>query len=156
MGEMDRFRLALGRPQHGWLPFRLEIGDFILEDSASFVLNDPLAEWLDLLECCIRPCRGPARVCLWLEPAGYAVDLVASEQAEQVELRVYFDPSFIPPMRERSMSLQFEGVVRRSTVAAGLVAGLGGLLRGDAMDSHELRCEPYLSRFDGLAFLNPG
>lgn len=74
MHKLDRFVLTLGRPSHGWLPFRLELGNFVVDDAASAVLNDPVEELLDLLAYSASPNQTDARVCFWLEPAGYALD----------------------------------------------------------------------------------
>lgn len=66
--------IDLGAPRHGWLPVRWSCGGDETEVAASAVLNDPVAECIDLLRLVASPNPGTQRVCLWLEPAAWVFE----------------------------------------------------------------------------------
>ena len=47
METIERISLALGAPKQGWLPLRLQLNDFVLEDTVSNVLNGPVSELIE-------------------------------------------------------------------------------------------------------------
>jgi len=105
VGTIARIDLALQPPRHGWLPLRLELGSFVVECVASNVLNDPLDELIEAVAFCKAPLVGHHRICLWLEPEGYAVDIVPSASSDHCIIRVSFDASFVPPMLRRELDI---------------------------------------------------
>lgn len=153
MRDTDQFRLGLGRPTHGWLPFRLELASVVIDDAASNVLNDPVDELLDLLAYSLSPSGTEPRVCFWLEPAGYALDVcTAAGSAELFIVRLFFDDGFVPPMRGRTMQLRAETELTSSVLSAAVGAGLGPLLAdadGGALDGwlRDRGHRTYLDRF---------
>lgn len=97
-----------GIPRHGWLPVELNFGAFSIKCSVSNILNDPLEEFLNLIENYFSKKSLTCRVCLWLEPQGYALDFTSSKSANRVKIQVSYDDSFIPPMKYSSLDLKFE------------------------------------------------
>lgn len=156
MHEISHFRLQLGRPEHGWLPVRLEMNDHIIEESASYILNDPVSGWLDFFAYVLDPTGPTARVCLWLEPSGYAIDAVSSDPANKTfVIRVFFDTGFVPPMRDQPMQQEFEGTIHARLLISGLKLGLSRLLFGadGSQLDHWLRDQSlasYRQRFETL------
>src|SRR6476646_5794970 len=129
---IDHLALALGRPSAGWLPVHLQLGDFVLDCAASNVLNDPVEELLDLLEYAVDP-RGPSpRVCFWLEPEGYAIDVEPLSAVDRRIIRIGYAPSFVPPMTGKQMSPRWEGELEAAQLASVLFASLSTLLEGPA------------------------
>lgn len=129
--------LQLEAPRSGWLPFRFALGDFAISGSASNVLNDPVDSLLEMLASLTNPTPEGARLCLWLEPSGYAVDVSATDVPAICQLGVYYDDSFVPPMRGRDMQLEFECRVDVWLLRAAIIRGLHGALTGldaDAFD----------------------
>lgn len=153
MRDTDPFRLEIGRPAHGWLPFRLELASVVIDDAASNVLNDPVDKLLDLLAYSLRPSGTEPRACFWLEPAGYALDVCAVVgSAERFVVRLFFDDSFVPPMRGRTMQLRAEAELAGSVISAAVRAGLATLLAGPdrgALDRwrRDRGHQTYLDRF---------
>ncbi len=103
VARVSEVYLDLGATSHGWLPFVLRFADYAIEDAASFVLNNPVDELIDLLQFLGAVASGFSRTCLWLEPAGYALD-VAHRSAEDCGVTVRYDDSFMPPMAGHAMS----------------------------------------------------
>lgn len=68
-------RWALERPVHGWLPITLELDDYVLRESGSWVINDPLHELVEAGAFLARGEVGARRVFVYLEPAGHVIDL---------------------------------------------------------------------------------
>lgn len=97
-----RLSLSLGAVRHGWLEVRLAIGDFVFDDVASNVLNDPLAELVEVERFLVDASIASVRVCLWLEPDGYVVDFDRDDETSSVRVRVGYDESLVPPMRGRT------------------------------------------------------
>ncbi|TJZ51827.1 hypothetical protein FAZ15_19970 [Sphingobacterium olei] len=71
--------IALGIPEHGWLPVEIHHRDFHLEFAASDVLNDPIEELYNtvtnLQDNELR------RTTWWLEPAAYFFDFERAGQS---------------------------------------------------------------------------
>jgi hypothetical protein len=155
-GDTGPFRLGLGRPTHGWLPFRLELAGVVIDDAASNVLNDPVDELLGLLAYSLTPRGTEPRVCFWLEPAGYALDAcTVAGSADRFIVRLFFDESFVPPMRRHTMQLRAEAELAGSVLSAGVRAGLATLLAGQdrgALDGwrSDRSHQTYLDRFQAL------
>jgi hypothetical protein len=124
METIERISLALGTPEHGWLPFRLQLNDFVLEDKASNVLTAPLTDLIEAVAFCHPPLVGSHRFCLWLEPEGYAVDLVAGASPDRCIVRVSFDKNFVPPMRGFPMEVVFEGEADAGVIRGALESAL--------------------------------
>lgn len=152
MDTIDRIRLTLEPPKHGWLPTKLELGDFVVDDVASGVLNDPIEEFLEALAYCQNPTSAGNRICLWMEPGGYAIDIVASSTSDRCVLRVSFHGDFIPPMRGKEMKVEFEAEADTIRVSRAISAAFGELLRPvhqRALDDWGSR-QTYLQRFTEL------
>jgi hypothetical protein len=130
MRSVSHVRLLLLPPKHGWLPVRFELDDFIVDDAASNVLNDPVAERMDLLPSSVAPALHGPCVCFWLEPDGYAIDVLRASAPFRSVLRTYYDSNFVPPMQTREMSARFECEVETQTLSSALLAGLAELLDG--------------------------
>ena len=128
MLAISRIYLSLGQPQHGWLPFRLELDDFQIEDEASNVLNDPFAELLNLLDFSLHPGKQATHVHFWLEPDGYAIEVTANTRTPQFAIRIYFGTRFYPPDRTENMKLVYEGEVHRNRLANALIEAFTGFI----------------------------
>lgn len=76
MESIEHIGLTLGIPEHGWLPVRLQLNAFVIGCSVSNVLNDPLDELIGAVESCLASSGSGQRTCFWLEPDGYAIDLL--------------------------------------------------------------------------------
>jgi hypothetical protein len=149
--RVEHIRFALGQPRKGWLPFRISLGDFVVEDEASNVLNDPLAELIDWAVDLSASVSTPRRVFFWLEPSGYALDAMASDEPGLHILRVLLDGTVVPPRSRGEMRLQHEVLAEVSTIQSSLIAGLGALSRDADVTSLEKwfgleRAGPYLDR----------
>lgn len=124
MEAIEHVNLSLRPPKHGWLPVRLELDAFVIDCSASNVLNDPLAELVDAVAFCSTPVVGRYRVCLWLEPQGYAIDILPGTSWDRCIFRVYFDGTFVPPMPWSKMDLIFQGEADLESVRGALLKEL--------------------------------
>ncbi|HEX6899505.1 MAG TPA: hypothetical protein VF789_07330 [Thermoanaerobaculia bacterium] len=58
METIERITLALGSPEHGWLPLRFQLDDFELDLQVSNVLNGPLSELIEAVAFCQPPLVG--------------------------------------------------------------------------------------------------
>lgn len=119
--------LVLRPPKHGWLPLRLELDEFVLEKKASETLNSPVKSLLDLFEFTLAPTPQGPRVCVWLEPDGYAIDVSSAAEGDRCELRISYDRTFIPPVGGPDMTAIFEGELETATLRSALSAALAGL-----------------------------
>ena len=160
MRSVSRVSLLLLPPKHGWLRVRLELDDFVVDDAASNVLNDPVAELIEMLPTSAAPALHSPRVCFWLEPDGYAIDVLRARAAFRSVLRIYYDRDFVPPMRKREMAVRFECEVETDTLSSALFAGLAGLLDGPgagALDEWRRHggLKSYLDRFNSFRSLRP-
>jgi hypothetical protein len=139
---------------------RFELDDFAIDDAASNVLNDPVAELIELLPSSVAPAlRGP-RVCFWLEPDGYAIDVLRGSAPCRSIVRIYYDKSFVPPMQRRRMTIRFECELETDTLSSALLTGLAELLDGPgaaALDDwhRDGGLKSYLHRFNSLRTLRP-
>jgi hypothetical protein len=124
METIERISLALGPPKHGWLPLRLQLNAFVFDDEVSNVLTAPLTDLIEAIAFCQAPLVGSHRVCLWLEPAGYAVDLVAGASPDRCIVRVSFDKDFVPPMTSFPMAVVFEGETDAAVIRGALESAL--------------------------------
>lgn len=130
-GELDRSRyhssvngtqeaaaveLSFGEPEHGWMPVDLRIGEFTFRDQASNVLNDPLADFLELRAFVLGEMLGHHLVSLWLEPAAYIVEVSRIDQA-LASVKAWFEEDFVAPKLSDTSKCVFEGVVERSRLA---------------------------------------
>ena len=115
--------LRVAGPSYGWLSVELELGDYRLGLNASMVLNDPLRELFDWLTCDDLSDHGLRRVCLWREPEGYAVDVVAISH-DTLSVTVLFDESFLPPMSGHSMMFRHRCFVKGEIFARAIARGL--------------------------------
>lgn len=123
MRRLTHIEFSFKPPRNGWLPFRLSLGDCVIEDTASNVLNDPLAE---LIDAAMSPPSRVAsiRICFWLEPAGYALDLLQADEPDLSVLRLSYDDSFVPPMRHSDMTIKQEALLESRLIRTALVSGL--------------------------------
>ncbi len=105
MCASKRISLSLGLPHHGWLPISFSAGGFAWEWHASGVLNDPVWEFLGLLLALGQRSRLDKRICVWLEPDGYALDFATQRprQTTPVKLDIGYSDSFVPPMRHNEV-----------------------------------------------------
>ncbi len=125
----DQIRLTLQPPKHGWLAVKLELDDFVIDDVASGVLNDPIDEFLETLAFCQNPTSAGHRICLWGEPGGYAIDIAVSSTPDRCIIRVSSHGDFIPPMHGEEMKVEFEAEADTIRVSRAISAALGELLR---------------------------
>lgn len=135
MQRIEKLELTLKPPRHGWLPFRLALDDIVLEDAASNVLNDPLSSLFDLASHLAGAGRLPSRVCLWLEPSGYALDAEPAGKPGLHILRLFYHHDFVPPMPGQSMTLRHEVSIESSRASRSLTRGLADLLRDAEVDA---------------------
>jgi hypothetical protein len=107
---------------------RLELDEFVLDVAASNVLNDPIDELVTIVRDAHRTPKPHVRACLWLEPAGYAIDV--SEVTRDTSLiRIGTHDSSVPPMNGAVLRTSFEGEVRTSRLRSAITSGLLELLR---------------------------
>ncbi|AKF07646.1 hypothetical protein [Sandaracinus amylolyticus] len=123
---VDSIRVSLRPPVHGWLDVDIDLDEFRLDAAASWVLNDPLEELVDLGSFLARGGSGSRRVCLWGEPAGYAIDAWnLNDTLAQVLLS--YAPHFIPPMAGRAMRRKYVCTVERVGLARAIRAAVDEL-----------------------------
>ena len=125
----------------------------MIDDAASGVLNDPVDALLSLFEFAAAPRSHGPRVCLWLEPGGYAIDAFGTPEPDRCVMRVSFDENFVPPMQGAEMVLQFECELATTTLYLALRGALARLLEGpdaEALDRWrgDQSLESYLERFN--------
>lgn len=155
MRSVDHARLLLSPPKHGWMPIRLELDEFVIEDAASNVLNDPLAALIEMFRFSVTPMSTGERVCLWLEPDGYAIDVLRTSVGTRSVLNVYYDRDFVPPMQKHQMARRFECELDTEVLCAALFAGLSGLIMGPqaaALDTwrRDESLKSYRDRFNAV------
>ncbi|HXU01183.1 MAG TPA: hypothetical protein VN903_09330 [Polyangia bacterium] len=109
--------------RHGWVEFRLVLGDEVFRLPASNVLNDPISELIDWVEFLLDPRSGFRRVCVWLEPEGYAFDLQPMRPSEFM-VSVWWDGSFVPPMAGHRMDQRQRFLVNGDSLLRALSSGL--------------------------------
>lgn len=138
MESIEHIGLTLQLPEHGWLPVRLQLNAFVIGCSASHVLNDPLDEFLGAVESCQTPTGPGHRTCLWLEPDGYAIDLLPGSSPDRRIVRVSYDRDFVPPMwySYKPMKVVFEGEADARLIAEALLSPVAELV--DQMDAETL------------------
>ena len=110
-------------------------------------------EFLEMLRFSSQPMPDGARVCLWLEPAGYAIDAIGTDDPRRAVVRVFFDESFVPPMRRREMSTSFECEVDAASLGSALASSLSRLFQHPGADAlnlwnRNLGREGYVQRFN--------
>jgi hypothetical protein len=133
---VDRIDFMLSPPRHGWIRVSVRLGEFELKCSASTVLNDPLAELLDAV-CFVNEGRtGFRRVCLWLEPEGYALDLQCLNESLAM-LTVLHDDAFVPPMAASPMKRLFRCRATRVGIVRGLHDSIARVLLETVVDGSE-------------------
>lgn len=129
MELIEHISLTLQPPKHGWLPLRLQLNDFVIDDSVSNVLNDPLGDLIGAVELCLAPAGARHRACLWLEPDGYAVDLTPGTSADRCLVRVSYDDNFVPPMWGCDLKeVSFEGQAEARLIADALFPPIAQLV----------------------------
>jgi hypothetical protein len=109
--------MILRPPRHGWLPYCLRLGTFELVGDALGVLNDPVLELANCVEALASGRPDRARICLWSEPSGYAVDVETAPNAD-VAVTVWSDEDFVPPMKRRPMLQEWSGMLPRAALEA--------------------------------------
>lgn len=115
--------LRLGAPRHGWLPLTLVLGDYELALDASNVLNDPFVEMVDIAVFISEGgTSGFRRACFWLEPQGYALDVVARPQ-QRVIITTRFDDNFVPPMAGHEMRIEHSCMAQGPTLYRAVLLG---------------------------------
>ena len=114
--EISDVELSFGEPEHGWLPIDVRIGEFKFGDLASNVLNDPLEEFLELRAFLLGEMLGRHLVSLWLEPAGYLVEVTRIDGA-RASFTVWFEEDFVPPRIRKTSQCVFDGVAQRESAA---------------------------------------
>lgn len=127
---MDRLpapRIEFGSWSRGWLSVSMSIGGFDADFPASEVLNDPIEELLDMAIFAVTGRSGLRRVCFWLEPKGYTVE-IRPFSAEAVGVRVYYDEDMLPPGLSPDAIEIHRGSEPRKALAAALYEGLADLL----------------------------
>ena len=125
--RVQSIAIELRPPIHGWLEIGIVLDDFRLASCASWVLNDPLEELVDLGLFVTRGSSGTRRVCLWAEPAGYALD-AWNLNDDLAQLRLGYAKSFVPPMAGRALRLEHQCTVDRAALAAAIRDALERLL----------------------------
>ena len=111
-------------PEHGWLPVHLRLDDFQIDIEALDVMNDPIAEMLDLIAYCILPSREKALVYFWLEPAGYALLVSNSAMEGHLHAQIFYNDSFYsntPNTPDLTVAPIFEGELLASYLRSALI-----------------------------------
>lgn len=127
MTDVGVVRWALGRPVHGWLPITLELDDYVLCESGSWVINDPLHELVEAGAFLARGEVGARRVFVYLEPAGYVIDL-ESVDGTTVHVRVGTRGDFRGvPRPEHPLRVEIECTVDGWTMARAIREAVDGL-----------------------------
>lgn len=150
---IEAIRLTFQPPEHGWLPLKLELGDFVLDDIASGVLNDPIDEFFEALAFCDHPTSAGYRVRLWMEPGGYAIDMQPASDSERCVIRIWSYADFIPPLHgQEGMTVEFDGEVETARVSRVISSAFGELLRPDHQASLDAWApgQTYLQRFRAM------
>lgn len=104
--HIDSLKITLDTPRHGWLPVGIKLGNYQLLANASNVFNDPISELIELAIFVKKGGSSFRRVCLWLEPAGYAIDVKLSGH-QRLLITILFDQDFIPPMNNTHMKEEY-------------------------------------------------
>ncbi len=125
--EITEVSFEFQSPRHGWLPLNIRLGEFVLDIHASVVLNDPLEELIDWGQYVLDGTSGFRRVCFWLEPDGYALDVFA-DRIDLVKVCVASEDSFHTHMASSPMKTEFICMVQRSRLAMGLYQALTKLI----------------------------
>ena len=112
ISEISEASFEFRPPERGWLPLNFRFGRFALELHASVVSNDPLEELIDWGQYVLDGTTGFRRVCFWLEPDGYALDVFAGRQ-DLVKVRIASAEDFHPPMTIYPMKTEFVCLVQR-------------------------------------------
>jgi hypothetical protein len=87
---VDSLRVAFGKPEHGWLPVSIRLGEKLLEFDASDVPVNPVDE---LVEALLAVTDGHPKTVWWhLEPLGYYCYF--TPQSKEVQLRITFEGHF--------------------------------------------------------------
>ena len=123
-----RLQVELRDPGVGGLGFRLVLDEFELNERASGVSNDPLEELIDMGLFLARGGSGMRRVCIWLEPEGFAVD-AWNLGNELAQVLVSKDGSFVPPMSAYGLEEVSRHLVERTSLAQCIEEEVGRLLR---------------------------
>lgn len=131
MESIEHIGLTFQTPEYGWLPLRLQINAFVIGCSASNVLNDPVHELIGAVESCLVPNGPRQRVCFWLEPDGYAVDVLPGTSPDRRIVRVSYDRDFVPPMWSsyKPMKVVFEGEAEARLIADALLPPIAQLVK---------------------------
>jgi hypothetical protein len=116
-------QFSLSPARHGGLEIRLVLGDEVFHLQASSVLNDPISEFIDWMEFLLEPRSGFRRVCVCLEPEGYAFDLQPMRLPEFM-VSVWWDDSFVPPMAGYEMKPRPRFLVNGDLLLEALSSGL--------------------------------
>jgi len=101
----------------------IRLGSFELNVSASGVNNDPLYELIEAGIFVLNGESGFYRVSIWLEPAGYAIDIFSSIN-ETMQVRVSWGKSYTPPAAKPRLTTKHGCNVSRSVFAYALFSGL--------------------------------
>jgi hypothetical protein len=120
-------RWAFERPVHGWLPVMLELDDYVLRAAGSWVINDPLYELVEAGAFLARGEVGTRRAFLFLEPAGYVVDL-ENVDGTTVHVRVGTRGGFRGvPRADHPLRIEIECTVDHWTMARAIREAVDGL-----------------------------
>ena len=121
--HIESLEISLGTPHHGWLPVRIVLGDYQLFADASNVLNDPISELIELTMFVKKMSSSFRRVCFWLEPAGYAID-VKHTGPQRILITILSDKDFFPPMNNAHMKEEYCCSVSQYTLYKALIESL--------------------------------
>ena len=124
--EITKVSFEFQPPKHGCLPLHFRLGQFALDLRASNVCNDPIEELIDWGQYVLDGTSGFRRVCFWLEPEGYALDVFAG-RLELVRVRVASDEDFQIPISIYPMTTEFVCKVQRNRLAIELHQALSTL-----------------------------
>jgi hypothetical protein len=83
------FHLFLGRPHNGWLPVDVRVDDYATQIVASNVLNDPVAELIDVAIAVAGEGAVNATVRLWLEPRWAALRFACAPASSIVAVEIH-------------------------------------------------------------------
>lgn len=160
MRAVRHFQIALQAPRVGWLPFRLEFDDTVIEGTASFVLTDPLESLIELLAFAVKPTTPGPSVCFWLEPHGYILESKAAPDRSHVMLRLRYYKMVWPPDRGRGMREIIECILPSHFLRDPLHSALQAILEGPpgyvtGRHHPEERRTAYLERFRAIQSGDP-
>jgi hypothetical protein len=119
--KVDNFEITIGSPHYGWLPIRIILGNYHLDLEASNVLNDPLAELIDWVTFVKEGVSGFRRVCFWLEPGGYALDVQLREEQSVVITVLFAKDFFFPPMANSHLKEKYRCLVPKKMLLDALI-----------------------------------